>query len=257
MTRWARRRRTEPHCAPDAPRPAAPPDSRVYAVGDIHGRLEPLAELVEAMARDSRRADARRRVAIFLGDYVDRGLRSRQVVDFLLSDPLLDFETVFLKGNHEAMLLAFLDDAEAGPPWLAAGGLATLVSYGITFPPGPPDPERLESLRDGLDAALPAAHRVFLENLAPKHVEGDYAFVHAGIRPGTPLAEQREADLLWAGAEFTEDARDHGGVIVHGHSVTSEPVVRPNRIGIDTGSYATGRLTCLVLQGTQRTFLST
>ena len=229
----------------------------MYAIGDIHGRLEPLAELVDRIARDGSRPKARRRVAIFLGDYVDRGLRSREVIDFLLADPLPGFETVFLKGNHEALLLAFLEDAGAGPQWLSAGGLATLVSYGVSARPGPRDRAHVEALRAGFDAALPDAHRTFLRGLAPQHVEGGYAFVHAGVRPGTPLAEQTEDDLLWSGEEFTADERDHGRVIVHGHSITAAPVVRDNRIGIDTGAYATGRLTCLVLQGTSRGFLST
>lgn len=218
----------------------------MYAIGDIHGRLDPLVQLVEAVRRDAAGVRAERRVMVFLGDYLDRGLESRQVIDFLLASPAPDFETVYLKGNHEALALAFLDDPVAGRQWLAAGGQATLVSYGVAAPPTPRSADFLHSLRRGFAAALPGTHRAFLDRLVTQHVEGDYAFAHAGILPGTPLSAQPEAALLWSGAEFTSDTRDHGKVIVHGHSVVPEPVVRDNRIGIDTGAYATGRLTCHV-----------
>ena len=242
-----------------SPRPLAsvPHGRRVYAIGDIHGRLDPLVRLVAMVRTDAARAGAERCVVVFLGDYVDRGLESRQVIDYLLAGPGSNFETVYLKGNHEALALAFLDDPVAGRQWLAAGGQATLVSYGISAPPVPRSDRFLRSLARAFDAALPPSHRAFLNGLATRHVEGDYAFAHAGIRPGTPLAAQREDDLLWSGAEFTNDTRDHGKVIVHGHSMAHEPVVRDNRIGIDTGAYATGRLTCLVLEGRSRRFLST
>ena len=207
--------------------------------------------------RDAAQADVDRCVLVFLGDYVDRGLGSREVIDFLLAEPAPGFETVFLKGNHDAWLLAFLDDAAVGGQWLPAGGQATLVSYGISAPPGRRGPDWLESLRKAFADVLPEAHKAFLEGLALQHVEGGYAFSHAGIRPGTALAEQREEDLLWGRDEFIDDRTDHGKVVVHGHFFTAEPDMQCNRIGIDTGAYATGRLTCLVLQGTSRRFLST
>ena len=236
---------------------SVPRGSRVYAIGDVHGELGPLARLVAMVRRDASQSGADRRVLVFLGDYVDRGLESRKVIEFLLADPAPGFETVFLKGNHEALLLAFLDDAGTGRQWLAAGGQGTLYSYDVALPPGPRNADCLESLRDAFAGALPGAHRAFLNGLAMFHVEGDYAFVHAGVRPGAPLAEQREDDLLWGSEAFLEDARDHGKVIVHGHSFAPEPVAGRNRIGIDTGAYATGRLTCLVLEGATRRFLST
>lgn len=206
------------------------------------------------MVRQDAQAVADRRVLVFLGDYVDRGLESREVIDFLLADPLPGFETVFLKGNHDAWLLEFLGDAALGGSWLPAGGNATLVSYGVSAPPGP---DYLESLRKAFVQAIPDAHRAFLEGLALQHVEGGYAFSHAGIRPGTALAEQLEEDLLWGRDEFISDRTDHGKVVVHGHFFTAEPDIQCNRIGIDTGAYATGRLTCLVLQGRSQRFLST
>lgn len=236
---------------------SAPNGTRVYAVGDIHGELGPLAGLMAAVRRDALCGDAERRVLVFLGDYVDRGLQSREVIDFLLEDPAPGFETVFLKGNHEAWVLAFLDDAGVGRQWLDGGGQGTLLSYGVALPPGPRNADSLESLRESFARALPDAHRDFLDGLAALHVEGDYAFVHAGVRPGTALAEQQEEDLLWGPDEFMNDANDYGKIIVHGHTFAPEPVVARNRIGIDTGAYATGRLTCLVLEGTSRRFLST
>ena len=246
-----RRRRARPPGAP-----SVPPGTRVYAVGDVHGELAALTRLVGRIREDAAGAAADRRVLVFLGDYVDRGLDSRRVIDFLLARPAPDFESVFLKGNHDAWLLAFLDDAGAGPAWLEAGGQATVLSYGVALPPGPRDAGFFETLREALGRVLPPGHRAFLEGLALTHVEGDYAFVHAGVRPGIALEAQREQDLLWIRDEFIHDRSDHGRIVVHGHSVTERPEVRRNRIGIDTGAYATGRLTCLVLEGTSRRFLA-
>ena len=236
---------------------SVPHGTCVYAIGDIHGELGPLARLVAMVRRDASHAGAERRALVFLGDYVDRGLQSREVIEFLLDDPAPGFETVFLKGNHEAWVLAFLDDAGVGRQWLAAGGQGTLLSYGVSLPPGPRNADCLEALRASFAEAFPDAHRAFLNGLATLHVEGGYAFVHAGVRPGTPLKAQREEDLLWGVDGFVENPGDHGKIVVHGHSFAPEPVVARNRIGIDTGAYATGRLTCLVLEGTSRRFLST
>lgn len=242
---------------PAAP-PAVPPATRVYAVGDVHGEVGALTRLLMVVRDDdAARAPVERRVLIFLGDYVDRGLGSRQVIDLLLGRPAPGFESVFLRGNHDAWLLAFLEDVGAGPEWLEAGGQATLLSYGVPMPPGTRSAERLEGVREEFARVLPPEHRAFLEGLALSHVEGDYAFVHAGVRPGVALEDQHEQDLLWIRDEFIHDRSDHGRVVVHGHSVTSRPDIRPNRIGIDTGAYATGRLTCLVLEGESRRFLAT
>lgn len=237
--------------------PSVPQGTRVYAIGDIHGELGPLERMVAMVRRDAAHSGANRHVLVFLGDYVDRGLQSRKVIHFLLQDPAPGFETVFLKGNHEAWLLAFLDDAKVGRQWLGGGGQGTLYSYGVALPPGPRNAYFLEDLKKSFARALPDAHRSFLKELRTLHVEGDYAFVHAGVRPGTALAEQREEDLLWGPDEFMDDANDYGKIVVHGHAFAPEPVVARNRIGIDTGAYATGRLTCLVLEGTSRRFLST
>ena len=247
-----------PEAAPLAadPQAAVPPGTRVYAVGDVHGEVRALSQLLGRIREDARGADERRQVLVLLGDYVDRGPDSREVIELLLNDPAPGFETRFIRGNHDAWLLAFLNNSALGVEWLNAGGGATLLSYGVSAPPGPRTPARMASLRDELERLLPARHRRFLEALLPYHIEGGYAFVHAGLRPGVPIDRQREADLLWGREEFLASRHDHGVVVVHGHSVVDEPEVRPNRIGIDTGAFATGRLTCLVLEGAARRFLT-
>ncbi len=198
----------------------------------------------------SRKMD--RHVLIFLGDYVDRGLQSCQVIDLLLSNSIHGFEAVFLKGNHDELLLKYLEDELVGEYWFSVGGDATLLSYGIACRSG----EIGDSWKQ-FKKVLPASHRSFLSGLTSMHIEGDYGFTHAGIRPGTELAVQKDEDLMWGCENFADDERDHGKVIVHGHYYAAEPVVRHNRIGIDTGACATGRLTCLVLSGSTQRFLFT
>ncbi len=239
------------------PPPAVPAGARVYAVGDIHGRADLLAELHGLILADAAASDAERRVVVYLGDYVDRGLESRQVVDLLLDEPLPGFESVHLKGNHEEFLLVFLEDTGVGAGWLNNGGNATLYSYGVGLGEGVSMAERLEAAQADLADKVPQRHLRFLESLSLTHEEGDYLFVHAGIRPGIPLERQREEDMLWIRDDFLGSGRDHGRIVVHGHSITSEPEVLPNRIGIDTGAFASGTLSCLVLEGAEREFLMT
>ena len=233
-------------------------DSVVYAVGDIHGRDDLLDRLHAKIAADADRRDRARRVIVYLGDYVDRGLESRQVIDRLIDPPDDGFERVFLKGNHEDAMVQFLDDTGIGPSWMSFGGDATLYSYGVDVYATPPEgAERLEHIQARLREALPGTHRRFLEDLVTSHVEGDYMFVHAGVRPGVPLHMQSGEDLMWIRDEFLYSRKDFGKVIVHGHSIETKPVVQANRIGIDTGAFATGVLTALALAGTDRAFLST
>jgi serine/threonine protein phosphatase 1 len=230
-------------------------------VGDCHGCLEALRGLRAAIVADSARADARgprarRRVVVYLGDYVDRGPDSRGVVELLIGEPLAGFESVHLLGNHELFMRRFLDGEDDAAVWMMNGGGATLRSYGLDARrTGPGTGDDARSLRDALTAAVPAAHRAFLDGLALSHVEGDYFFAHAGVRPGVPLADQEADDLLWIREPFLGSTADYGKVVVHGHSVTAEVVVRPNRIGIDTGAYYDGKLTALVLEGSRRRFL--
>lgn len=238
--------------------PAVPPGRRVYAIGDIHGRLDLLRQLHALILADrAAAAPVDRDVLVYVGDYIDRGPESRQTIDYLAGDPLPDFAVVALLGNHDQTLLAFLDDEGVGPTWSSYGGDATLLSYGVRARPDLLGIERYRDMREQLAAAIPASHLAFLRGLALSCVAGDYAFVHAGVRPGVPLEAQRPDDLLWMREEFLSSDRDHGRVIVHGHTPSAAPVVRANRIGIDTGAFASGALTCLVLEGASRRFLST
>ncbi len=237
-----------------------PENTCVYAIGDIHGRADLLALLLERIGEHAAGHAGRRKVLVTLGDYVDRGGDSRGVIDRLLALPG-GFEAVCLKGNHEELMLRFLDQPADGGVWFQNGGGATMASYGVPAEGGW-DVEHAKALRDALAGALPAAHLAFLRGLALSHVEGDYLFVHAGVRPGVPLKRQDPEDLIWIRDEFLRSERDHGKVVVHGHSVAFKPEEfpsseRPCRIGIDTGAYVTSRLTCLALVGAARTWIYT
>lgn len=237
---------------------SVPEGSRVYAVGDIHGRADLLARLLVRIAKDAEQAAAvDRRVLVFLGDYVDRGPDSARVLDILLEGIPLGFEAVFLMGNHEQFMLDFLDKGLMGESWLSNGGRATFSSYGLDAVGFLLGTATLSDLRAELQETLPASHRAFLDGLRLSHREGDYFFVHAGVRPGVPLESQDPFDLLWIRGSFLASREDFGAVVVHGHSIEPEPEVRANRIGIDTGAYQSGRLTCLVLEGQGRRFIAT
>jgi serine/threonine protein phosphatase 1 len=232
---------------------AAPADSRIYAIGDVHGRLDLLLRLEEMIEADAARSRAGRRVVVYLGDYVDRGPDTQGVVERLAKGSLAGFERILLKGNHEDMMLRFLAGEPVSRVWFMNGGMQTLRSYGVTG--------LIEDLpaiaRAALARAVPDHHRAFLGGLALNHVEGDYLFVHAGIRPGLALTRQAEADLLWIREEFLDSSADHGKVVVHGHTITPKPERLPNRIGVDTGAFMTGRLTALVLEGGEARFIAT
>jgi serine/threonine protein phosphatase 1 len=232
--------------------PAYPAGKRIYVIGDIHGRADLLDQLHAMIKADASGFEGARQV-LYLGDYIDRGDDSRQVIDTLLSKPLSDFESIYLLGNHEQALLDFLLDPEAMSGWLSWGGRETLASYSIQVSLSPALPE----LRDMLERATPASHLNFYENCQLHYTEGDYYFVHAGIRPGIALDKQRFEDQLWIRDPFTSSTRDHGAVIVHGHSISEQAELLPNRIGLDTGAYYSGVLTCLVLEGTDQRLLQT
>ena len=244
---------TTPGSAAGAPR--VPEETRVYAVGDIHGCTDLLRALHDAILEDAAGAAPARRVAVYLGDYVDRGPDPRGVVDLLIEEPLPGFDLVHLIGNHEDFLLRFLRDRTVAPVWMMNGGGATCRSYGVDpdAPPGYGD--GVERLQRELRERMPETHLRFFAALRPSHLEGDYLFVHAGVRPGVPLDAQDEADLLWIREPFLSSAENFGRVIVHGHTPGHAPVVRANRIGVDTGACYGGPLTALVLEGGERRFL--
>lgn len=234
-----------------------PAGTRVYAVGDIHGQRERLVALREKILEDAESSTEDRFVIVYVGDYVDRGPDSRGVLEMLHGNPLEGFVSVHLKGNHEDYMLRFLEgDIEAGAGWVANGGDATLASYGIDVEDKWPDFTELIAWRELLVKAVPLTQRQFLESLALSHVEGDYAFVHAGIQPGVPLDAQNPHDLMWIRDDFHRSRADHGYVIVHGHSVSSKAVNKANRIGIDTGAGYGRLLTAVVLSGVERRFLN-
>jgi len=249
----------DPGSAGDKPRTyAVPAETAVYAIGDIHGRSDLLAELHAGIATNAASRNVTRRVIVHLGDYVDRGPDSKGVIDRLLDAIPAGFESIALLGNHERMMLDFLEDASIGPLWLRNGGDATMLSYGVAYDAkGGFDLQRLRGLQGELRHRLPERHLAFLLGLRLLHVEGDYAFVHAGIRPGVDLEAQEEMDLLWVRGLFLRSEHDHGRMIVHGHTIVPEPEILPNRIGIDTGAWYTGRLTTLALEGSRRHLLAT
>lgn len=240
---------------PEAIQPNLPDRQRVYCIGDIHGRCDLLQELHDQIAADASEYPGTKTV-VYLGDYIDRGDQSRQVVDLLLDRPLAGFEAIHLLGNHEQTLLDFLEHPNAVASWLTYGGLATLRSYGVPLglDSGRPD---LGFLRDELDARLPESHRSFFASQKLMYVAGSYCFVHAGIRPGVALQEQRNEDLLWIREEFTRSDEIHDYIVVHGHTISPEVEFRTNRIGIDTGAFHTGVLSCLVLEGPEQRLLQT
>lgn len=223
---------------------------RVYAIGDVHGRADLLAQMVAAIEQDGRdHPIAEAPYVILLGDLIDRGPDSRGVVELALGLARnSDWRTVVLMGNHERMMLDSLDDVEVMQPWLAYGGDSTVVSYGVSPLVGAPTPERLERIRSDLAAAVPGEHLSFLDGLPGSFSLCGYCFVHAGIRPGKPLAAQGDHEHMWAGQAFLQSKADHGAIIVHGHHITANADIRPNRIGIDTGAYCSGMLTCLVIE---------
>jgi serine/threonine protein phosphatase 1 len=238
----------------------APPSTegrRVYAIGDIHGRHDLLEALVREIGRDVvDTPPSAQPLLIFLGDYVDRGPGSAQAVDMILRlQGESGFEIRALKGNHEEALLRFLDEPSFGSTWAEHGGSATLASYGVQPPATRTDPVAWAEAAEAFKAILPAAHLDFYRSLDLISHVGDYAFVHAGVRPGVALEHQVERDLLWIRGEFLQAAGPFGKVIVHGHTPMEEPQVTRHRLGLDTGAYATGVLTAVRLQDQDQRFI--
>jgi len=239
------------------PRPALlAAGERVYAVGDIHGRLDLFDGLVAQIEADNAARGKANVGVILLGDLVDRGPDSRAMIERAMGWDERFASLEGLLGNHEAsMLAACRGDTRWTSNWLTYGGRETLLSYGV--PPGLIAIGSDEELAAAARAYIPQSHRDWLDERPLSVVIGDYWFVHAGISPGTPLEEQETRDLLWIRDEFLDNDADHGGVVVHGHSISEEVEERPNRIGLDTGAYASGRLTALGLEGEERWYLQT
>lgn len=232
--------------------PALPAGCRVYAIGDVHGRLDLMQHLLVAVEADRAARPPAHNYVIQLGDFIDRGPHSARLIAGFHRLATSRPHFIALKGNHEATLSAVLNgDYDALRLWLEHGGRAALDSLKID--PALAEPDHMRELITALEAAIPAAQRQWLERLPVSVQIGDYYFVHAGIRPGVTLRRQIEHDQLWIRDEFLESTEDHGAVIVHGHTVEAHgPVLRHNRIGVDTGAYRTGRLVALGLEGEDR-----
>jgi serine/threonine protein phosphatase 1 len=239
---------------------SAPEGVRIYAIGDIHGRLDLLDKMLGLIDSDMSGRKKMDTTLLFLGDYVDRGSDSKGVVSRLIDGLPAGVTPVFLKGNHEDLLLTFLDRSGFGLNWLHNGGDRALISYGI----------ELEVIANaywsaaGLTEAaaifqdlLPESHLNFFRSLRLSHRMGDYFFAHAGVKPGVPLEDQSAEDLLWIRKEFLSHSKTFGAVVVHGHTPSRTPQDLDNRIGIDTLAFHTGKLTAVGLEGVRRWFIST
>jgi serine/threonine protein phosphatase 1 len=235
-------------------RPASiPPGFRVYVIGDVHGRGDLLGACRDAIMADIAADPIAHVLTITLGDYIDRGPDSSGVIDILVHWPA-HANLVALRGNHEQMLLDFLRNPASLQTWRRLGGLETLQSYGVPIDDVMHD-QGFGAAHALLRSLLPPAHYAFLRRTGFSLSLGDYFFCHAGVRPGVHLEAQSPMDLLSIRYEFLGATGDFGKVVVHGHTPVAEPELRPNRINIDTGAYATGRLTCLVLEADHARFL--
>ena len=236
--------------------PAGARGYRAYAVGDIHGRVDLLEHLLARIHADLQHRPAAKTLLIFVGDLVDRGPSSAQVIERLRCYRRDGVDPVFLLGNHEEVLLRIIHgDSSVVESWLKFGGLQCLQSYGVTLARvrGRSSEKVVELVR----ATVPREHVEFLETFVDSCRFGDYLFVHAGIRPGVEIDQQSQSDLRWIREPFLFDESDHGFVVVHGHTITEEVDERPNRIGIDTGAYRSGILTALAIEGTDRWLIDT
>jgi len=223
--------------------PPAPDGLTIYAVGDIHGRTDLLDQIHELIDMDKTATGTQRKVEVYLGDYIDRGPDSATVISRLI-ERSGRASTIFLRGNHEQLLLNFLDGMDCWPEWKAVGCIPTCLSYGIS-----PNllflPAAAQAARKALQESVPLEHIRFYADTGSYCCAGPYLFVHAGIRPGTKLADQNPADLLNIRRLFLEFEEDLGYIVVHGHTPVDTPDLRRNRINIDTRAYASNRLTCL------------
>lgn len=235
-------------------KPELPEHLRIYAIGDIHGRADLLALQLQQIGADELRNPCSRSIIVFLGDYLDRGPASREVLDLLLACRQAR-ETIALKGNHETFLRRFLDDPSTLDEWRSCGGLETLISYGLK-PSISPNRYEQDQLAAELARSIPQSHLALLDSLELSFCSGDFLFVHAGIRPGIPIAKQKEEDLLWIRDEFLSWDRPFEKYIVHGHTPVRAPDIRANRANIDTGAFATGCLTCVAIEGSHITPLA-
>ncbi|MFN0220011.1 MAG: metallophosphoesterase family protein [Hyphomicrobium sp.] len=228
---------------------------RVYAVGDIHGCLDQLQRLESLIDQHAAAHPVSETHIVYLGDYVDRGPKSAEVIEYLNGVRWAGVTRQFLKGNHEAMLENFLADARSGVAWRQLGGLETMISYRVDVSQSIAS-GKVDDLHAAFLKVIPSKHLVFFDKLALSWSFGDYFFCHAGVKPGVPLEKQSPDDLLWIRDEFLASSEDFGKVVVHGHTPVAAVAQHPNRINVDTGAYATGVLSCLILEGDRRSIMT-
>ena len=241
------RKRSQAPAVPAQPR--LPEGLRVYAIGDVHGRSDLLADAFARIDRNEAEAPSQRNLTIILGDMIDRGSDSRGVVNHILARAEKHW-LVAMRGNHEQCLIEFLDDPDVLEFWGGFGAFNTLLSYGVR-PVMNPTAEQREQLHQEFVTAVPPEHLAFFRDLPMSFTCHGYVFVHAGLKPGVPISQQVPEDLLWIREEFLSSRGPFERIVVHGHTPVLEPELLPHRINIDTGAYATGRLTCVLLEGSQ------
>lgn len=263
MLNFLRKRRGDQTARRPGPNAQGPEGVRIYAIGDVHGRLDLFDALIQLIEADRSDGDGETEL-VLLGDYIDRGPHSAQLLDRLLEGPPPWARWTLLRGNHEQVMLDIIDAEPTEDPdrferlvsgWLKFGGREALESYGagalLAFG------NDLYAVAEFLRARVPGSHVALIRKMPLAVRRGDYVFVHAGVRPGIPLDAQEADDLIWIRDEFLNANDDFGAVIVHGHSVRPEPELRANRVGIDTGAFASGRLTAAVIDGSSLRILQT
>lgn len=233
-----------------------PAGQRVYAIGDIHGRLDLLDRLIDRIDFDSDARGPAQTVLVFLGDLADRGPESKGVIERLMQLAASPRDCVFLAGNHEELLIRVWEGERAlAATFNRAGGRETLMSYGVTREAY--DGWDLGEVTEATARLVPTEHIDFLRSFKDWHRIGDYLFVHAGIRPGVDIEDQDVTDLRWIRGDFVRSDVDHGVMVIHGHTITDDVDEQANRIGIDTGAFASGVLTAIGIEGSERWFLQT
>jgi len=231
--------------------PKTPKNTCIYAIGDIHGCADLLKKMHETILEDAKNTTAEKKVLVFLGDYIDRGLHTKEVLEYLTTEKFEGFKTVFLKGNHEWAMLRFLEEPERMQQWTHWGGDATIYSYGVNVAK-----YDTKELAERFREAFPKAHLDFCKKLKLSHIEGDYLFVHAGIRPSVKIEKQDEDDMLRIRHAFFDSVIQLEKAVVFGHTMFDKPFYENHRIGIDTGACMTGELTAVKLEDETVEFIS-
>ncbi len=233
-----------------------PIGERLYAIGDIHGRLDLLDMLLSQIAADNSKRSPARMTLIFLGDLPDRGPDSKGVIERLMEVQESGQACVFLTGNHEELMIRIAEgDRAIAPVFHRAGGRETLISYGVSGDAY--DAWDFDEVTDAAMNVIPEAHVNFLKSFVDWHRVGDYVFIHAGLRPGFAIEDQDPQDLRWIKTDFTKSSADHGAMIIHGHTITDDVDDQPNRIGLDTGAYKSGVLTAMGFESDLRWVMQT